>query len=73
MKGEIRMKVIRATALILTCFIMFFSVLSVSAQPGTFLISDPALEAFIRREINKPAGTLSFEDIENLRNIDTTT
>lgn len=63
----------RWIALGLTIMLLLFLIPTTSAQSEGIQIKDPALEAFIRREIAKPEGPIMHTDVESLRSIDTTT
>ena len=62
----------KGTVLFLLLLVMLIAILPVSAQ-GVINISDSALESFIRREIGKPEGIITIEDIADLKSVDTTT
>jgi CBS domain-containing protein len=72
MEGASLMQKHKGTVLFLSLLVMLFAILPVSAQ-GVINISDSALESFIRREIGKPEGIITLEDIAELKSIDTTT
>ncbi|MEN1758987.1 hypothetical protein [Anoxynatronum sibiricum] len=60
---------------VLVIFMLAASVVftPVAAESDSVQIKDPALEAFIRREIDKPEGVIQPADVESIRTIDTTT
>ncbi|SMP44077.1 hypothetical protein [Anoxynatronum buryatiense] len=66
-----RVRLVVALAIFILAASMAFA--PVVAESDGVQIKDPALEAFIRREIDKPEGVIQSADVEGIRTIDTTT
>lgn len=68
------MKIRQIAALAILACLLLIPVEAVADETaGVVEVKDPALEAFIRREIGKPEGVLLTEDVAGIRSIDTTT